>query len=178
LRWPGISDPSYEELRLLESRMPHFTLKYVCTRTTSPEEWPGETGRLSLEKLKALCPDYLDRSVYCCGPGEFMSGAQQVFASSGLPAPRYHQESFGNASPQPTAHGSGHQVEIVFTESKKEVTCRDTDVLLDVANQHGIDVEWSCRAGQCGTCKAVLRSGNVNQDVTDGLTSDDAAEEN
>jgi len=165
-----------EELRLFENCMLHFDLSFVCTRTSGPAEWPGETGRLSLAKLKALCPDYLERSVYCCGPGEFMSGAQQVFANSGLRASRYHQESFGQASPQPTGQGSGREVTIVFTESKKQITCRDTDVILDVANQNGIDVEWSCRAGQCGTCKAVLRSGDVTQDVTDGLTDDDAAE--
>ena len=71
---------------------------------------------------------------------------------------------------------AGQEVKIVFTESDKEVTCLDTDIILDVAIQNGIELECSCRAGQCGTCKAVLRSGNIVQEVTDGLTNEDAEE--
>ena len=72
--------------------------------------------------------------------------------------------------------GSGEEAKIVFTQSGKEVTCTDNDVILDIAEENGVGVQWSCRAGQCGTCKAVLRSGDVAQDATDGLTGEDSQE--
>jgi len=48
-----------------------------------------------------------------------------------------------------------------------------SDYILDLALDRGLDVAYSCRAGQCGTCKVTLLEGSVEQDCTSALTPDD-----
>ena len=62
---------------------------------------------------------------------------------------------------------------MVFATSKIEVDCRGSDYILDLALDKGVDVAYSCRAGQCGTCKVTLLEGTVEHDSTNGLTPDD-----
>lgn len=52
------------------------------------------------------------------------------------------------------------------------VPCSSDDVLLDVADHHGIAVPSSCRGGVCGSCVSKLVQGTVDQgwlcDLDDG----------
>jgi ferredoxin len=38
-----------------------------------------------------------------------------------------------------------------------------------IAEKHGIDVPYSCRVGQCGTCATRVFDGEVEMEVEDGL---------
>ena len=62
---------------------------------------------------------------------------------------------------------------VIFSASKIEIDCKGSDYILDLALDHGLDVAYSCRAGQCGTCKVTLLEGSVEQDCTNALTPDD-----
>ncbi|MBD2122552.1 ferredoxin--nitrite reductase [Trichocoleus sp. FACHB-262] len=48
-----------------------------------------------------------------------------------------------------------------FAKSGKEVACTEADTLLDVATQAGVELDSSCQAGTCGTCKQKLLEGQV-----------------
>jgi ferredoxin len=65
---------------------------------------------------------------------------------------------------------------IIFSHSKLEVDCKGSGYILVLALDHGLSVAYSCRAGQCGTCKVSLLEGSVEQDCTNALTPDDEKE--
>ncbi len=77
--------------------------------------------------------------------------------------------SLGSTSSQPIAVATVH-----FAQSQKEVTCSQSDFILDVAEQNGVAIDSSCRSGSCGTCKTKLVSGEVSYDgEPDGLEDSD-----
>jgi ferredoxin len=59
---------------------------------------------------------------------------------------------------------------VYFAASKVEVTVPPGEVLLEVAEQHGVQIGSLCRGGTCGTCRVRLRSGSPFVSSTKALT--------
>jgi len=49
------------------------------------------------------------------------------------------------------------------TENTVTFTCNDDVYLLDQADEEGLDLPHSCRAGSCSSCVGLLESGTVDQ---------------
>ena len=63
--------------------------------------------------------------------------------------------------------------EVSFTQSNKHAKAAEGESILDVAENLDVDIDSSCRAGSCGSCKVKLLEGQVEMDVDDGLEDDD-----
>ncbi|WP_316431478.1 2Fe-2S iron-sulfur cluster-binding protein [Leptolyngbya sp. NK1-12] len=50
---------------------------------------------------------------------------------------------------------------VAFAKSGKEIACTTNDLILDVAEQAGLELDSNCRSGICGTCKQKLVEGAV-----------------
>ncbi|MFT5052122.1 MAG: ferredoxin-NADP reductase/ferredoxin [Chlamydiales bacterium] len=79
------------------------------------------------------------------------------------------------AAPVATDSGStkGHKVR--FSTSNKEVVTDGSSDLLELAEANGIEIDYSCRTGSCGTCRVKCTSGKVEMDDPD-LEDDERAE--
>jgi ferredoxin-nitrite reductase len=50
---------------------------------------------------------------------------------------------------------------VVFAKSGRILSCTEADLILEVAEQGGLNPDSNCRSGTCGTCKQKMQEGSV-----------------
>ena len=76
---------------------------------------------------------------------------------------------------KPAAAPSGPSFEIEFLGAGKKVMTEGQSNLLDLAECNGIEIPYACRTGECGSCKVLCKSGQLEMDLeeVDELGLDD-----
>ncbi len=109
--------------------------------------------RVGLPDLAALFaePDFAapGTAVYCCGPEGLLAAVESHRAG-----PSLHVERF---SALPAAEAGAFEVELAASGRTLPVPA-DRSVL-DVLEEAGVPVLWSCREGTCGTCETGVLAG-------------------
>ncbi len=132
-------------------------------------------GRIDTAILKSVLEvgDYDQVDFVLCGPGGFTQGLYDSLRTMDIRDSRIHAETFGPSTlrrrldpdavviEQPPAATTS--VPVVFQRSAKEARWQPHGgSLLELAESRGLQPEFSCRGGSCGTCKTRLISGLVN----------------
>lgn len=167
------------ELALMAQRgNGRFRLGLVCERRGTQPAWAGFNGFLNVAVLKNVAPDFLERTVYTCGPAPYMAAVRAMLLGAGFDMANYHEESFSfeslrpdeesAAAPLPAgADAPGHQVS--FTRSGNQIVCRGDQFILAAAKAAGMRLPASCTQGLCGTCKTRMVSGQVDMQHAGGI---------
>lgn len=177
-----------EENIIFKEELPKLQEKYgdrfnlYHTLSQPGESWTGEKGRIDREKLAAVLGDELKANeYYLCGPQGMMKTAEEYLKEQGCV--NVFKESF-------VASDDIKNIKVVEAEGKRkasEVTVIDggeeytftvepDKSILETALDNGIDLPYSCQSGICTTCRCKKLEGEVEMEVSEGLTDDEIAE--
>ena len=56
-----------------------------------------------------------------------------------------------------------YSITLKTSEGEQTIQCEDDQYILDAADEAGIDLPYSCRAGACSSCAGKIESGTVDQ---------------
>ena len=129
-------------------------------------------GRVDVALLKALLP-LDDYDFYLCGPGAFTQALYDGLRELRIGDDRIHAETFGPSTlvrlrDQLTpaveqVPAASSPVKVLFATSAKEARWEPGNgSLLELAESRGLNPDFSCRGGSCGTCRTKLISGEVH----------------
>ncbi|AWN55213.1 pyridoxamine 5'-phosphate oxidase family protein [Methylobacterium sp. 17Sr1-1] len=129
-----------------------------------------EAGRIDRALLARILPSG-DADAYLCGPPAFTQALYDGLRGLGIPDDRIHAEAFGPSAlvrDAPAAAAperppeSEEPVAVAFLDSSKEARWSPgSGTLLELAEGCGLDPDFGCRAGTCGTCRTRLLAGTV-----------------
>lgn len=100
--------------------------------------------------------------VFSCGPPGMIKACEKRTTELGYPEHMVHYEDFGSGAGGD--FGDPFEVEVDEPEESRHETLEvpSNKTLLDVLNEAGFDVLYSCKAGGCGACKVTVYDGEVN----------------
>ena len=68
-----------------------------------------------------------------------------------------------------------YNVTFITPDGEEKVECADDVYVLDAAEEAGIDLPYSCKAGACSSCAGLVKSGTVNNEDQSFLDDDQLA---
>lgn len=173
-----------EELEYLVRRYPNFQLTIVLSKETSPD-WKGPRGHITKDLLLQTVPNLSARRVHLCGPPPMMEAGKAILAEAGVPADQVRTENFLGAEPRPAPPAGtpivaapaqvAAMTTCAFVRSGKTAPLPPDRTVLDVSEDVGVNIDYSCREGYCGVCKTKVLRGRVTMAVEDALTPEDKA---
>jgi len=123
---------------------------------------------------------------FICGPAPFMTVIKETLAEAGVSRDRVHLEVFQSLAGDPftddipsgagdSDDGTAARVLVELDGDTHDLRWPRRSTLVDVMLSAGIDVPYSCREGQCGSCAATVLRGEVDMASCDILEPEDRA---
>lgn len=139
----------------------------ICHSRPLDEDVEGEDydheGRVTVELFKELLPSN-NYEYYVCGPPPMMSAIFEDLREWGVPEEDIKYEAFGPATVKKTQKEGGEAVEHEVSFARTGETCTWSGggmTLLELAEDHGVPIDFGCRVGNCNTCLTAVKDGDV-----------------
>jgi 3-ketosteroid 9alpha-monooxygenase subunit B len=139
-------------------------------------------------QLAAHAARFSGRDHYICGPGPFMAAVQLALADVAVPRRRVHAEVFTSLDGNPftadtpavdtdmDTDSDGADLEVDINGEHHRLRWPRQATLVDALVAAGVDVPYSCREGQCGSCACTVVDGEVAMEQCDILQPEDLAD--
>ena len=169
-----------ERLRELVQVRDHLHLHTYFSHPEDGHHLPEntKTGFLSVQAVEEAVGS-LNAQFYICGPPPMMQAMVPAMEAAGIPGSDIKMEAFGPASvkkkktakDQPVEAPDGSATLIRF--SNREVKWDGESSILELAEEHDVEIDSGCRSGSCGTCQVRVISGKVKYEEEPAFEPDE-----
>ncbi|MFP6773678.1 MAG: iron-sulfur cluster-binding domain-containing protein, partial [Alphaproteobacteria bacterium] len=160
-----------EHLEALEAEHENVQLR-LCYSDPTDGEVEGEdfhhAARVSVDLFREVLPSN-NYEYYMCGPPPMMDSLTTDLRAWGVPDGDVFLEAFGPASVKKKAPAEDKAMEtptgqvVTFARSNKKLTWDGShSSILELAEANGVELDFGCRAGSCGTCITAVKTGEVS----------------
>jgi len=165
------------DLRALQDRHPE--------RLEVRHHFDSDAGFVDADAVAGFARGAENADFYICGPGPFMDLVETVLLDLGVDREHIHIERFVAAAnpavPSPIDEAGGENVvpdelTIILKGASHAVPYHAGDTVLQTARRGGLSAPYSCEAGDCATCMAMLREGTVTMRANNALTPEEVEE--
>ncbi len=162
-----------QELTTLQQRHPNFKVLFVPTIVIE-SLWSGPRGFITADIIQDFVPYIASERVHLCGPTPMMDAVIGILETLGTPQSHIFTETFGSL---PTEQGpdSEDTIELVFNRSARNVIAKRGESFVRVAEANGVEIDYSCRSGECGSCRCKVLEGVVRMPEGTILSSKEIA---
>ena len=148
-------------------------LQLVHVLSREPRDAELLSGRLDGARLRTLVGAFADVERvdhwWLCGPHGMVEDARALLTELGVPPERVHRELFyvDDVPPEPvrgdeqTVAGDAAEVTVVLDGRATPLSLPRDVPVLDAAQRVRGDLPFACKGGVCGTCRALVTSGEV-----------------
>ncbi len=144
-------------------------------------------GYLDAAAVADFVAGHLDADCYICGPGPFMDLVETTVLEAGVGPDHILIERFmtpdqprGDApaldAAAEEAAGVPETVVIILKGTTTPISYQAGDTVLETARRGGLAPPYSCEAGNCATCMAILRDGRATMRTNNALEPDEVEE--
>jgi hypothetical protein len=160
---------------------------HVCYSDPDPDDVEGEDYHygeyVSVDLFKRLLASN-NYEFYICGPPPMMGALVEGLEGWKVPEKSIHFEAFGPATVKKTLDGAakeaapdGKAVNVKFARSDKSVSWyTGAGSILELAEANGVvNINASCRTGNCGSCITAIKEGEVDYLNPPGSPAEDGS---
>lgn len=154
----------------LKDRYPtRFSVHYFLSK--QKVDMPIYQGRFDDEKINQICKNILHgidvKQFFVCGPGAMIDTVCDALAVAGIPQKKIHNERFVSdgqnisLDEKTVVEDAGVTVTIDGANHEFDLKAGTQATLLESADEAGVELPYSCKAGVCATCRCKLVEGEV-----------------
>ncbi|MFK7921769.1 MAG: 2Fe-2S iron-sulfur cluster-binding protein [Bacteroidia bacterium] len=175
-----------------------LSIRYTLSQAS--EDWKGFEGRLDEERIfkwisNLFMRGELRKRYYLCGPAGMMEAAERALIKQAVNTDDIYQEYYSAPLPseeeiarsyaideQGQEHISDGENDYILDErtitmkfegQTHHLSVQPDEYILDAAIKINLEPPYSCQAGTCSSCKAMLVSGTVAMDESLGLSDEE-----
>jgi len=171
VRWCVANDKSWRLIYAARSRQRTAFYEELCALAADRVHFhfDDECGQV-LDVAQAIASWTEGESVYCCGPSPLMEAVKSL--SDGLPSGTVRFEWF--TVPESDEPQESNAFTVKLERSGVEFEIPEQKSILEVLEENGFEIPFSCREGLCGTCVTNVCAGEP--DHRDYVLSDEERE--
>ena len=171
VRWCVANEKSWRLIYAARSRQRTAFYEELCALGGDRVQFhfDDECGQV-LDVAQAIASWSEGETVYCCGPAPLMDAVQNL--TGHLPSGAVQFEWF--SVPESDEPQESNSFTVKLERSGVEFEVPESKSILEVLEEHGFELPFSCREGLCGTCVTNVCSGEP--DHRDYVLSDEERE--
>ncbi len=156
IRWCVAEGKPWRLIYAARSRQRAAFYEQLCALATSEAQFhfDDESGQV-LDVAQATASWTAGERIYCCGPTPLMDAVK--VATEQMPAGTVRFEFF--TAPEPDPDLTSDSFTVSLQRSGAEFVIPADKSILEVLEENGFEVPFSCREGLCGTCVTPVCSG-------------------